>query len=377
MLLMAGLCFFIRNRKKYRDIWLICERSAEARDNGIWLFKYIMDNKLHDNAWYIIEKDAFDYDRVEKYSNRLITYNSFKHYMYYCLCAKAISTHLPLCAPSPVGGRRLKNIMPVKKSFIYLGHGLQKDGVEFLFKKNSKIDLFIVNGINEYNDLITNAGYAENEVVVTGGPRYDGLHDTVTNKEILIMPTNRTWFYDKNFNKQHEVFLSDPFFREYQGLLDDPAFNQMVDQSGYKVLFYLHSRSQPFIDHFNTDNENIRIVNMEDMGVQEALKRAALLVTDFSSVAFDFAYMGKPVLYFQFDYERFRKDQYSEGWFSYSDDGVGDIVDNRDSLIQKINELLKADCLMSDEYIKRTEKIYTYHDQDNCERVFNSIIDID
>ena len=36
------------------------------------------------------------------------------------------------------------------------------------------------------------------------------------------------------------------------------------------------------------------------------------MITDYSSVAIDFAYMKKPTLYYQFDEEKFRRGQYAQ-----------------------------------------------------------------
>ena len=41
------------------------------------------------------------------------------------------------------------------------------------------------------------------------------------------------------------------------------------------------------------------------------------MITDYSSVFFDFSYMRKPVIFYQFDEKKFRKAQYAEGYFSY------------------------------------------------------------
>lgn len=48
------------------------------------------------------------------------------------------------------------------------------------------------------------------------------------------------------------------------------------------------------------------------------------MVTDYSSVAFDFAYMKKSLVYAQFDREAFFEGQtYDEGYFNYETDGFG------------------------------------------------------
>lgn len=49
-------------------------------------------------------------------------------------------------------------------------------------------------------------------------------------------------------------------------------------------------------------------------------------VTDYSSVAMDVAYLGKPVVYYQFDYERFRTFHLEEGYFHYEEDAFGPIA---------------------------------------------------
>lgn len=43
---------------KLRDkkIWLLCERSDEARDNAYAFFRYLQENKVETEAYYAIEK---------------------------------------------------------------------------------------------------------------------------------------------------------------------------------------------------------------------------------------------------------------------------------------------------------------------------------
>lgn len=45
------------------------------------------------------------------------------------------------------------------------------------------------------------------------------------------------------------------------------------------------------------------------------LKESRLIIADYSSVAFDFAYMNKPLLYFQFDEEEYRTKHYKNDIF--------------------------------------------------------------
>ncbi|MDX1358816.1 MAG: CDP-glycerol glycerophosphotransferase family protein, partial [Clostridia bacterium] len=338
----AFYCLFIKHKEKYKNVWLIDERWPEARDNGYWLFKYIMDNKLSGNTWFLLKPDSPDRYKLKDYSHKVLKPRSIKHYILYCMSERNISTQIGFCSPSYIYQKYFKKMTPVKKRYVYLGHGIHKDDVDFLYKKNSKIDLFITDNDIEARELIENGGYGASNVAVTGRPRNDGLHDFNIKKEILVMPTTRIWWFDPVYKANHERFRESMFFSEYQKLLDDPGLHSILDKTGCRLLFFLHTNSQAFLRHFKANHKNIELVNADDMGVQEALKNCAMLVTDYSSVAFDVSYMGKPVIYFQFDYDRFRKSQYPEGWFSYEEHGVGKIVDNRNSLIDEIGKLVDS-----------------------------------
>ena len=90
------------------------------------------------------------------------------------------------------------------------------------------------------------------------------------------------------------------------------------------------------------------------------------MITDFSSVAFDFAYLRKPVIYYQKndDYH------YSKGYYDYQTMGFGQVIDNEDELVEKIIDYMENDCLMDEEYIKRVESFFKFHDKNNCKRVY-------
>ena len=63
------------------------------------------------------------------------------------------------------------------------------------------------------------------------------------------------------------------------------------------------------------------------------LKESSMLITDYSSVFFDVAYMHKPIIYYQFDRDAFRQGHYQEGYFSY-DDGFGPVAFDTESLLK-------------------------------------------
>ena len=128
-------------KKNIEDIWLISERPDQARDNGYCFFKYIREKHPEVQAYYVIDVNANDYKKVERYGN-IIHFNSWKHYYYFLLSNKHISAHV--CGCNPTNStilRYLKNKLKYKD--IFLPHGVSYGITEFCLKKYAKIDLFI------------------------------------------------------------------------------------------------------------------------------------------------------------------------------------------------------------------------------------------
>lgn len=107
--------------------------------------------------------------------------------------------------------------------------------------------------------------------------------------------------------------------------------------------------------------------------------RNKLLITDFSSVAFDFAYLRKPVIYCQFDADNFFNGghDYKRGYFDYERDGFGEVEYDLESTVDRIIEYMENDCKLKDKYRERIDKFFAFNDQNNCQRVYEEIIKLD
>jgi len=130
---------------------------------------------------------------------------------------------------------------------------------------------------------------------------------------------------------------------------------------------------QPFLSAFTGENSRIRIASMKEYDVQTALKESAYLVTDYSSIFFDFAYMKKPLCYFQFDYEEFREKHYPASYFDFTDDGFGPVVKTVDALVDELTASYARDFTMNDEYAVRVDETFRYRDNQNNRRVLAAI----
>ena len=100
---------------------------------------------------------------------------------------------------------------------------------------------------------------------------------------------------------------------------------------------------------------------------------SAALITDYSSIFFDFAYMNKPLAYYQFDYDKFRSGHYQEGYFSYKRDGFGPVINSAEELMWWIKNVIACSFANEQKYTDRINEFFTLRDTKNCERTYNAI----
>lgn len=362
---------FMKNNRRYTDLWLISERGIDARDNAYYLFKYITENHPEVNAAFAITKTSPDRSRVAALG-RIINHNSMEHYIALLLSNVKISTHIMGYTPYIDFFVRADRAGLVKGKKIFLQHGIIKDNITYLYHNNVNLDLFVCSAEPEYNNISQLYGYPEGVVRLLGLCRYDALykHEKPTRK-ILVMPT---WRYNLKGAGKNE-FLKSGYYSRFNSLLTSERLNGILAKYDYELMFYPHIEMQKFIDCF-TSGERVSIKAFGDCTVQELLINSDVLITDFSSVFFDYAYMEKPMIFYQFDEAEFRQQQYSEGYFDYRRDAFGRVTGDLDSVIDELEAILSRGACIEEKYLDRINKFFTLRDRHSCERNFKAIKEI-
>ena len=253
-----------------------------------------------------------------------------------------------------------------------------KDDLKWHYFDVMKVWLYICASKREYNYVLERFGYPESTLALTGLARYDYLQTFSYNKKsILIMPTAREWLSRpiKEYTKYDDImhFKNTEFYTNWYSFLTNPTFQKLVSDNGISVVFFLHPNMQKYKEYFGTIN-NIKVATNADFDIQDLIKEFGCLITDFSSVFFDFAYMKKPLVYFQFDYEKYREGHYQEGYFSYEKDGFGPVCYDSQSVVDSITKIIENNFKIDADYLQRIVNFYEFFDDKNCERIFNSIV---
>ena len=119
-----------------------------------------------------------------------------------------------------------------------------------------------------------------------------------------------------------------------------------------------------------------QVVN--EIDYSDMLTKASLMVTDYSSLSFDFAYLKKPVIYAQFDKEKFFKEHIylKDIYFDFDKDGFGEVEITPEKVVERIINVIDNDCKMDKKYLNKVEKFFKYNDNKNSERVYKEIINL-
>lgn len=364
-----------------KDIWIISDRTNKAGDNGEAFFRYMQTVQDPDiKTYFVLDKNSEDYKKMKKVG-KILKFNSVKYKLWMLLSSHVISSQASDYTINPFGAQKRFMVDLYKFQFTFLQHGITKDDISsWLNKVNKNIKCFVTAGKPEYQSIVEgNYYYGEDVVKLTGFPRHDSLLEMKDSrqKKILVIPTWRKSLDAcvdpaTDMSVYYDGFKYSGFFQFYNSLINDKRLVECMRKHGYEGLFCLHPLfAKQCVDFTSND---VFKVNDGYVEYQKEFAEGSLLVTDYSSVFFDFSYLKKPVVYAQFDKEEFFDSHtYEEGYFSYEDDGFGPVCYDLDSTVEEIVKMIENDCVLDKKYESRIEDFYIDMDGKNCERIYEVI----
>jgi CDP-glycerol glycerophosphotransferase (TagB/SpsB family) len=251
------------------------------------------------------------------------------------------------------------------------------------------IDVFVVSTPQELASIAGDGNryrYSEREVRLTGLPRFDKIR--AVGKQfppdkrdlILITPTWRHWLLPplvKGSQRRTLAgdFLDSEFAREWLALLRSTQLQHVAREQGLTLGFLPHPNLHDVL-HELALPAWVQPLSYQDNSVQELFARAAVLVTDYSSIAFNAAYIERPVVYFQFDADRVLGGGHvgQRGYFSYERDGFGPVTATVAEAEAAIVQTVRAGRSPGSVYQERIDATFPDRDGRCCRRVTEAII---
>jgi glycosyltransferase involved in cell wall biosynthesis len=372
-----------RAYKPRMPIWLISDRPFSAGDNGEALYRYIENIKdRHVQAFFVISRKSPEYPKMKLLYSDVIAYESWRYKLMFLRSSKIISSQADEGVINPFKGRVEELYDLFSFDFVFLQHGiLRNDLSEWLNRYNKNIRLFITSAESERDAILRyDYAYDKKNVLLSGLPRFD-LLNSAPEKKIIIAPTWRRELTEEAIDSSglrpyNAAFKESEYFKFFNNLVNHRKLINTMKKYGYTADFYLHPLLSAQSGDF--DKSDTFVMKRLPYDYKKAFEQGSMLITDYSSVFFDFAYLEKPVIYAQFDKDTYYDGQmYTPGYMNDEKDGFGPVASDLEGAVREIIRMIQSGCMLEDKYKKRIETFYAYRDKNNSKRVYEAILELE
>ncbi|NCC93991.1 MAG: hypothetical protein EOM10_12030, partial [Opitutae bacterium] len=309
----------------------------------------------------------------------VLPYQSFRHILCYLVADVHVTSEggynplLPRVDPyRDILGHQLR---------VWAGHGIIHHEMSMLYgKERQNFNLLTLGAKRERDALLGGLwDYDPSELALTGLPRWDFREHRPRNKVYFIF----TWRNELAVGHDLRTFLRvyddsfarSEFCRRLNALLSAPELRAGALEYGYELCFVPHPLLVNALPFFSIPDD-VRVFQHAKK-YEEIYADASLLVTDYSSVAMDMAYLGKPVMYYQFDRDRFYATQgYAPSYYSWDDDGFGEVVQSHEEALTGILNHMRNGCRRDEKYGRRAAAFFPPRDKENGARACRAILEL-
>lgn len=372
-------------RERFRDAWLMMDRIHDADDNGERLFDYVRSARPDINAWFVLERGSPDWLRLRaRGERRLLAHGSLAWRMAMLNCSWLLSSHADMTIYRPP---QLARSGPITRRFAFLQHGVIKDDLSH-WLNGRELDLFVVSTAAELASVAgdgTAYHFTHKETRNTGLPRFDRLLATqraVPAEErnlVIVAPTWRQWLTlplasNSQRRELDDAFWSSEYIASWTALLRSTAIAEAVARRGWRLGFMPHPNLQSILGQLELPG-HVELLSFAGTDVQALYAHCGLLVTDYSSVAFNLAYLDRPVVYFQFDREAMFAGAHvgRQGYFDYERDGFGPVAGDLEAAERAIVRSIDGGAQPDAEYQARIDATFPVRDGGACARVVAAV----
>ncbi|MGH8960263.1 MAG: CDP-glycerol glycerophosphotransferase family protein [Jatrophihabitantaceae bacterium] len=364
--------------ERYRDAWLLIDRDTAAGDNAEHLYRYLRAAEPDVNAWFVLARDSADWERLATDGFRLLAFGSDEYFVALLHCAHLVSSQIDDYVVKPF----YKHVLGQPRwRFTFLQHGvILHDLSRWLNRK--AVDLFVTSTPDEQRSIVGEATpyvFTDLETRMVGLARHDRLLRLAERAErtrLVVMPTwRRELLGAQELGNQRRPlvdFWHSPYAQAWLELLESDRLRVLCEGQGWQLTFVPHPNMSDYLDTSPLP-PHIATHRFGRGDVQPLLAGAAALVTDYSSLAMEAAFLGRPVVYHQFDRDAFYDGRlYQRGDWSYERQGFGPIASTADETVDALARIAR-DGGANAEYTARMQRAFPLRDGRNCERTVAAI----
>jgi CDP-glycerol glycerophosphotransferase (TagB/SpsB family) len=223
---------------------------------------------------------------------------------------------------------------------------------------------------NEYSDL----GYPRNDLLLK---EHDDLDLILCDRKIYNLAKN-------SFGSDQKIVVYMPTHRESAtsiGQTTTPLLPLNLEELDTfcvqnSIIFIL--KLHPFIMQFQKDFDSPKgftnvYFHSTQGDIYPILKYTDLLVTDYSSIYFDFLLLDRPIVFYDYDYEEYSSNM-GGFFYNYEENAPGLKVKTQSDMQEAILKSLNYEDSISEKRKEATNRFHTHKDENSSNRIIKSIL---
>jgi len=332
--------------------------------NNKYLFEHFANNNVDFN-YFFYTKDKNEFKLLNQiYPGKILyPYNLKTLSVFLQTKIFIVSSGIYDFSPYPILSNRVVfNIWhgtPIKKVGEMNGN---KDIQKFI----KTLDFFTVSSNFEGQIIKENFKLTNNKIFISGLAK----NDYINNFDSKFIEENK-------FLKQNTIILYAPTFRENGSILK--SLDELFDLNKLNEFLELNNALFLYRYHLNSTESNKvekykRIINASSNiynDAQNLLYYTDILITDYSGIYFDFLLMEKPIIFYNYDYDEYKK---TRGFlFDYYENTPGTKIKNKNEALKALQEYIDNPDKDIEKIKKIKNKFHKFNDGNSCKRITNKI----
>jgi CDP-glycerol glycerophosphotransferase len=291
------------------------------------------------------------------------------------------NSRLPLWIPKPKHTTYLQTWhgTPLKKLAADMEQVLMPGTDTENYKRNFKREAskwdFLVSP-NAYSSKIFRRAFSfEKQLLETGYPRNDYLINSNNQEMINHLKETNELPADKKIILYAPTWRDNQFYDRGKYKFDlELNLNKMKEQLGndFIVLLRLHYLVSENIDLAGFEGFAYDFSTYED--IRDLYLISDVLITDYSSVFFDYANLRRPMLFFVYDIDEYR-DNLRGFYFDFEEKAPGPLFTTTEEIISELNVISKKPYKLHPNFTAFHEKFCSWEDGEASKRVVQKLME--
>ncbi len=353
-----------------KDIILLYEKECSKYEESASVVYEKLIDMGYKNVYYILNKDNQALHNMnEKYKKNIIYKDSLKHITYFFKTKKIIATEsMDHALQLRIANRYVMNKLQDKQmSYVFLQHGVMymvslSSDLRTGFKKMPiKLHKIVTSSELEAKHFTDLGGFERKDLYVCGLPKFDTAVRHKNADKIIIMPTWRRW----EANQASINYEETKYYKMIQRIVKTIP-KKLKD----KVIILPHPL---MLKEIKNNKEYQNYIPEGEFTYDELLKDCKLLITDYSSIAYDAYYRGSNVIFYWEEKEECMEQYGANTILMLNEKNVfADVCYNTKELAKVIEDNYNNPQTKNNQ--KKYRKIVEFSDNKNTERLIEMLI---